>query len=124
MDKNKLDKAKALETLLVLVGALVIFFWVTQKKIFLLLALLLILIAIVSESLSMLIAKGWLKLGSLMGMVMSKVILTVVYFIVLFPVAMLYKLTGKDNLALKRKESSYYSIRNHVYSKKDMDNIW
>ena len=42
------NKAKSLETLLVLVGALIIVYWVSPKKIYLLVALIFILIGIAS----------------------------------------------------------------------------
>jgi hypothetical protein len=120
----KNDKAKAQETILVLVGAFIIFDWTTHKKIFLLLALVLIVIASVSDSLTNLISRGWLKLAELMGAIMSKVMLTVIYFIVLLPVALMYRLTGKDPLQFKKKQDTYYFSRNHLYNKKDIENIW
>jgi hypothetical protein len=118
------NKAKSLETILVLVGALIIAFWITQKKIFILLALLLIVIGISSSYLTGKISWVWLKFSELIGGVMSKVILSVIYFIFLVPIALLYQLTKKDNLSLKRKKGSYYIERNHTYLAKDMENIW
>jgi hypothetical protein len=122
--ESKNTKLKSLETILVLVAALIIFFWVFNKKIFLLVALLLILIATSSDSLNNKVTWAWLKFSELLGKVMSKVILSVVYFVVLLPIAFLYKLTGKDPLLLKKRTGSYYFERNHQYSKKDIENIW
>ena len=121
-DKN--NKAKSLETLLVLTGALIIFFWVSHKKIYLLIGLILILIGITSSYLSGKITWLWLKFSELIGAVMSKVILSVVYFVFLVPIAFLYQLTKRDSLSLKRKQGSYYSHRNKQYSPKDIENIW
>ena len=95
--KKENNKAKSLETLLVLVGALIIAFWVTQKKIFLLLALLLIVIGISSSFLTGKISWAWLKFSELIGNIMSKVILSLIYFIFLVPIALLYQLSKKDN---------------------------
>lgn len=122
--KKENNKAKSLETLLVLVGALIIAFWVTQKKIFLLLALLLIVIGISSSFLTGKISWAWLKFSELIGSIMSKVILSLIYFIFLVPIALLYQLSKKDNLSLKRKKGSYYIDRNHTYLAKDLENIW
>ena len=122
MIENK--KEKSLETLLVLVGAFIVIFWVSSKKIYLLVALLLILIGIVSPFLSAKISLAWLKLAELIGSVMSKVILSVVFFVFLVPIALVYRLTKKNPLFLKRQDESYYIVRNKQYSPKDIENIW
>ena len=122
MIENK--KEKSLETLLVLVGAFIVIFWVSSKKIYLLVALILILIGIVSPFLSAKISWAWLKLAELIGSVMSKVILSVVFFVFLVPIALVYRLTKKNPLFLKRQDESYYIVRNKQYSPKDIENIW
>lgn len=118
------NKAKALETLLVLVGALIVVFWISPKKIYLLVALIFILIGVLSPFLAAKISWGWLKFAELIGSVMSKILLSVVYFIFLVPIALVYRLTQKNPLFLKRKEGSYYIDRNKKYSPKDIENIW
>ncbi len=92
------SKTQALETLLVLAGALIVVFWISPKKIYLLIAFIFILIGIFSPYLSGKISWVWLKFAELLGAVMSKVILSIVYFIILFPIAFVYKLTQKNPL--------------------------
>jgi hypothetical protein len=118
------SKAKSLETLLVLVGALIIAYWVSQKKIYLLVALIFVLIGIASPYLSGKISWVWLKFAELIGAVMSKVILSVIYFIFLVPIALIYRMTQKNPLFLKREKGSYYIERNKQYAAKDIENIW
>ena len=118
------NKARSLETLLVLTGALIIIYWISPKKIYLLVALTFILIGVVSPFLSAKISWVWLKFAELIGSVMSKVILSVVYFIFLVPIALIYRLTQKNPLFLKRQKDSYYKERNKQYSAKDIENIW
>src|ERR1035437_4333591 len=118
------NKSKSLETLLVLVGALIVVFWISTKKIYLLVALIFILIGVISPFLSAKISWVWLKFAELIGGVMSKIILSVVYFVFLVPIALLYRLTKKNPLFLKRQEGSYYISRNKQYSPKDIENIW
>lgn len=118
------SKAKSLETLLVLTGALIVVYWISPKKIYLLVALLFILIGIVSPFLSSKISWVWLKFAELIGSVMSKVILTVVYFIFLVPIALVYRLTQKNPLFLKRRDGTYYTARNKQFAPKDVENIW
>lgn len=118
------NKAKALETLLVLVGALIVVYWAAPKKIYLLIALIFILIGVASPYLSGKISWAWLKFAELIGSVMSKVILSIVYFVLLVPIALIYRLTQKNPLLLKRQKQSYYIERNKQYSPKDIENIW
>ena len=74
-------------------------------------------------------AKGiewaWLKLALGMGWINSRILLSVVYFLFLMPIAFLSRLFTKDPLQLRsRKSESLYSTRNHQYKKEDLENIW
>jgi len=68
----------------------------------------------------------WMKLSEGMGYVMSKAILGIVFFVFLFPVALISRLFKKtDSLMLKKPVgSSFYYTRNHTYTKEDLKNIW
>ena len=74
-------------------------------------------------------AKGiewfWLKLAFALGWVNSRILLSLVYFLFLLPIAWLSRLFTKDPLALrKQKTSTLFIERNHLYTKKDLENIW
>lgn len=130
MKKPVASREKDLETILTLCVALVvIFFFTKQQHVFLLtLSVMLGLIGMFSKFLSAKIAWAWLKLGELMGFVMSKVILSLIFYVFLFPIALLSRIAnaGKDNLMLKkkRKDESYYFTRNHIFESKDLENVW
>lgn len=120
----KTQKEKALETLLVLSGAFVFVFWITNKKIFLLLALIFVAIGIFSPWLAEKISWLWLKFSEVLGYVMSKVILSIVFFVFLLPLSLMQKIFKKDSFSLKRKSTSYYTERDHLYTGKDLENMW
>ncbi|CAN5208869.1 hypothetical protein BH09BAC1_BH09BAC1_03860 [soil metagenome] len=63
---------------------------------------------------------GWHKLGHALGYVNSRIILSVVFIVVLTPIAMLYRLTRKKELPT----GSYFITRNHAYVSKDMEKPW
>jgi hypothetical protein len=68
---------------------------------------------------------AWLKLALGLGWVNSRILLSVIYFIFLLPLAWVSRLFTKDPLTLrKRKTSSLFVTRNHLYTKKDLENIW
>ena len=66
----------------------------------------------------------WLGLTNLLGEIVSKVLLATVYFVVLFPVSMFRRLTGKDSLSLKgfkKATSSVMVTRDHTFTAKDIE---
>ena len=68
---------------------------------------------------------AWLKLALGLGWVNSRILLSLIYFIFLLPLAWVSRLFTKDPLTLrKRKTSSLFVTRNHLYTKKDLENIW
>jgi hypothetical protein len=68
---------------------------------------------------------AWLKLALGLGWVNSRILLSVIYFVFLLPIAWVARLFTKDPLMLKaRKSSSLYATRNHQYKKDDLENIW
>ena len=54
--------------------------------------------------------KAWMKLGELMGKVVSPLVLGVIFFVLLTPVALIGRLLGRDELRLKRTNSESYWI--------------
>ena len=128
MKQPKPTREKELETILTLCVALVVLFFVTKKQhaYYLSLSVLLGLIGMFSKFLTAKISWAWLKVGEMMGAVMSKVILSLVFFLFLFPIALLSRLFSKSNsLQLKKTSStSYYFTRNHKYEAKDLENVW
>jgi len=129
MKAPKATREKELETLLTLCVALVVIFFVTkqQHNYLLKIGLVLGLIGMFSTFLTSQISKAWLKLGEMMGSVMSKVILSAVFFLFLFPIAILSRVfnRSKNSLQLKKgNETSYYFTRNHKYEATDLKNVW
>tara|TARA_B100000965_G_scaffold308330_1_gene267444 strand:+ start:345 stop:725 length:381 start_codon:yes stop_codon:yes gene_type:complete len=57
--------------------------------------------------------KIWIKLGEILGIIISPIVMFLVYFIVLTPVSLIVRLFGKDLLGLKffKKNESYWIIR-------------
>lgn len=68
---------------------------------------------------------AWLKLALGLGWVNSRILLSLVYFLFLMPIAFLSRLFTKDPLQLKaRGSASLYTTRNHKYTREDLENIW
>ncbi len=67
----------------------------------------------------------WLGFSHLLGTVMSKIILTIVYILLVIPVGIIRRIFGKDSLQLnefKRGAHSVMKVRNYNFSSKDIEN--
>ncbi len=125
-----MNRQKHLETILVLVLALGIFYWFSHEKkpelgkYLLLSALVLGLIGVFIPVLADKIHWAWMKLAHVMGWVMSKVILTLVFFVFLLPMALLVRAFGKTGVKMKPGGDSHYKTRDFVYDKASLENVW
>lgn len=70
------------------------------------------------------IAWLWIKLSEVLGKVNGAVILSIIFYLFLFPISLLYRMVKKDKLGLKRKEGSYFHDRSYTYQASDFDNPW
>ncbi len=124
MNFTRMQKEKATETCLVISTGLLFLYYMFQIKLLLAVAFFIGITGIFIKPLARLISWLWLKLGDLLGAVVSKIILSVIYFIFLLPIAVLYRLIKKDPLKLKKNHNSFWVARDHKYSAKDMENPW
>jgi hypothetical protein len=70
-------------------------------------------------------AKVWFALANFLGTIMSKILLTVVYALLVLPVGLIIRLSGKDSLKLKQFKkglSSVFKDRNHEFHSPDIEN--
>jgi len=67
----------------------------------------------------------WFKIALGLGWLNSRILLSVIYFVFLMPIAWLSRLFTKDPLAIKREtRSTLFVTRDHLYTGKDLENIW
>ena len=125
----KLGSYKITQTLLVLaLASMVVHLFALRdinSAIFLYVTIFLIVLALFPQFfLSGFIAKAWLKFGEAISWVMSKIILTLLFYLFVFPISSLYRLFNKDLMMLKKRKDSYFTERNHLFEKKDIENPW
>jgi uncharacterized membrane protein len=115
--KEHTDSGLALLLLTLLVGQF------SNLHLTLLLAIAEVLILLIAPILIFPFTFLWLNISNLLGKIMSKVILTLVFLIFVCPVSLIRKAMGKDTLRLKKfkKDSnSVFTDRNHTYSRTDL----
>ncbi|MFT6202606.1 MAG: hypothetical protein ACI9V1_000241 [Spirosomataceae bacterium] len=67
----------------------------------------------------------WEKIAKVIGTVNSYLLLSIIFFIFLTPIALLMKLlNNKDSLRLKKPTDSNFFERNFKFKKEDLVNIW
>ena len=90
-------------------------------------ALGLLLAGVFSRFLSGLLAWLWLGFGRAVAGVMSPVVLGVVYVVVLLPISVFVRATGRAPASLRRRpadSSSNFRVRNHRFGPEDLRDPW
>ena len=54
--------------------------------------------------------KAWFYFGELLGKIVSPVVLGIIFFVILTPIAIVTRLFGRDELRLKRRRANSYWI--------------
>jgi len=123
---NGNNRQNALETMSILALACIIIGLIFKLQAFFYAALCLLVIGVFLKSLSVIISDGWLKIAQFLGFINARIILTLIFFLFLTPIACLYRLFHGDFLSIKRNDSikSYFVERDHEYVPKNLDNVW
>ncbi|TNE59170.1 MAG: hypothetical protein EP344_09130 [Bacteroidetes bacterium] len=120
------DRLKAVETALVIVtGLLALYFWVGNPWL-LYAALAIGVIGVFFPWLAGKVHAGWMLLAQALGWFNGRVLLSVVFYVFLTPIAFLAKRLGSAYFDLNRKGEgeSYYTDRDHTYESEDLENTW
>jgi hypothetical protein len=121
-----MSKNKDLETILsITVGFVGLYLLFKQVHVLLLVAFGVGVLGLFSTYLREKIAWFWTKLGHILGKINGSILLSIVFFVVLFPVALLARIFGKTSFVRKQSPgNSLYFERNHLYTSADFENIW
>ncbi len=126
--KNKIEisREKNLETCLVIATGLLLFWLIYEVKPLIIAAFVIGIIGAFFDTVAGWITWVWYKIAEVMGGIMSKVLLSLVFFGFLAPIAFVYRIFNKDTLQLGKKgnDGSYWSERSHTYTKKDLEQMW
>jgi hypothetical protein len=71
-----------------------------------------------------LFARGWERLGLLLGKINGTVLLAALFFFVLVPVALLYRMRRRNALFLRRPEGTLWQERGGKISPEDLEHPW
>lgn len=122
MQHDPAQRAKA--QLVIVTGLLVIYFFTKNQYVLyaaLAVGILCVFVPIVGDW----IVTGWFKLAEVLGNINGKILLSILFWVFLFPIALLYRLSAKNPMSVKHtNEPSLYHVRDHQYKKEDLENTW
>ncbi len=91
---------------------------------FLIIAILVLFLSALSEKAAVFIERRWLLFGEKIGKVNAAILLFLIYYLILTPIAFLSRIGKKDPLQLKAPEQSNFVLKQHRYTDKDLENPW
>lgn len=113
------------KTILVIVTGLLIIAWIIEVPWLNYVGAVIGFVCIFVPAAARAIEWAWFRLAMVLGYVNSRIILSVIYFVFLLPIAWMSRLFTKDPLLLRsRKTPTLFTNRNHLYTRKDLENIW
>jgi Saxitoxin biosynthesis operon protein SxtJ len=121
-----IDRINTLKTIAVLSVALIGAYLVFGSRWLIWAALFLSLGNAFESRITAAIARYWMKFAAVLGSFNSKVILTIIYFAVLTPVAFLFRIFNRPLVDHFRanKRASYFDELNKTYQKSDFEKMW
>ena len=120
----KKQDQKTYETLAALLTVLAILFWLTELPVFLILCIVLGLAGSLFHPLALLIHRLWMYVARALNFVISKLLLSIIFVLVLTPIALLYRLFNKKKLMTEGDKTSFYYEVNQSFIPKDLENPW
>ncbi len=121
---TNISKDQSRDTGMGVVLLLLLIFVRTKKEGVLIAAMLVHIINMIWPIIYKPVAVVWLGVSHLMGTVMSKVLLSILFFLVITPIGIVRRLFGKDSLKLRAFKAGAGSAaveRNHVFTAQDIE---
>jgi hypothetical protein len=121
---RKMTKDQSRDTGMAMVLLVLIFYIKTRKDGYLWAAVVLHVVNMIVPRIYAPIAVLWLGLSHVLGTVMSKILLSILFFGLVTPIGLLRRLLGKDSLklnAFKASQESAMLVKNHLFVGSDIE---
>lgn len=66
----------------------------------------------------------WFKFAQVIGLLFSNILLTIVYFLILYPISFISNFFNKDPLMLSKDYKSYFVTQNREIQPEDFEKTW
>ncbi|MBN1199540.1 MAG: hypothetical protein JXA23_09330 [Bacteroidales bacterium] len=118
------NRQKQLETTLVIAMGFLVLYFIFHLPWLLIVSLAVGLAGILSSFLAGWITWFWDTLARGLNYVIPKLLLGITFYFILFPLALLSRMSHKDPLLLSRKHGSYFVTRNVQFDKSSFEKVW
>lgn len=121
----KSDRIENTETAILIAVVLLYFAWSFQDVEFVIIAIVVLILSLIIPVLFFPFAKLWFGLAFLLGLVTTKLLLSIIFFLVVIPIGFLRKQIKPDTLYLnqfKKDTSSLMMTRDHKFVPEDLKN--
>lgn len=122
--RRKITKDQSRDTGMAMVLLLLIVAASRKREVYLFAAMALQILNMAVPQIYRPVAVIWLGLSDLLGSVVSRVLLSIVFFVVVTPIGIFRRLIGKDSLKLRAFKASTESVmleRNHTFVGRDLE---
>lgn len=81
----------------------------------------LLLLAAVAPALLHPVYRGWMRVGEVLGWINTRILLTLVFFLVVTPIGLLMRLFGRSPIAVRRNDSYWVDVEPHSYGDRHVE---
>ena len=67
---------------------------------------------------------GWYKLALILSRIVNPIVLGLLYFLFITPIALLFRFFDNDPLSLKNNRRSMFDVHEKTFKKKDLEHPW
>lgn len=111
--------------IVVLASGFLLLSWLFQFIWLAYLAAIILFVSLISFKIARYIDWAWMKFGAILGYINSRILLTLVFFLILTPIAFFYRIFASNKSFSKQKDpNSQYHPRNHAFIADDFEKMW
>lgn len=119
-DKKELKRfGNTIGIVLILIAIVLFIYSKSSAPYFLIIGGVLIVSAYTFHKILLPLQKLWMALAAVLGFIMTRVILSILFYLMITPINFISRLFGKDflNLKIEKEKKSYWNLREEEYKK-------
>lgn len=78
----------------------------------------------VSDSMSKIIDKLWMGLAKLLSYIVPNILLTIIFYLILLPFGLIFRILNKDPLLLSSDLKTYWVMEEKEYERESLEKPW
>ncbi len=101
-------------------------FLIFGKKWLLIISAIFLLLTIFGGRFTFFLAEGWIKLGQFIGTALTKIFLTLVFYLFVTPLGFFYRIFNREVYLFfkEKKRDTFFKDVNMEYKKEDFEKLW